>query len=137
MRKLSTLSRVGILVSAVVAIGIVVLGVANVPTRGGIWCLRNDAAIENHIQGELPLGSSKQNVLEWLSRNHASSDGPKDGVFKPGTSYPLSRSGGSSFIQAVVGTYGWPFEVDVEVFFIFDQGARLSEVRVRKTVAAI
>jgi hypothetical protein len=131
------LRTMAFVVAGIVLCGVMVLTFASLPRKGGLWCWKNPVAIEQHLVAVVGLGSSEGEVLGWLSRNHTPSAGTQEAVILPGSDYPPSRIGGRKFIHKTIGVYGWPFEVDVEAFFIFDQNDRLVEIRVRKTVDAV
>jgi hypothetical protein len=90
------------------------------------------AEIERVLRAETPIGAPVSDVLKALKSRGI--DAKVHRVNIPANSdYPLTRTGGASFIHETVGEYGLILKVSVEVFYVFDRSDRLADVRIRKT----
>lgn len=92
--------------------------------------------IERQLLTETPLGASREDVVRWLAARGIRAevhvvkiDGPSD--------YPLTRTGGTSFIHETLDRSRLLFRTSVEVFYIFDTEGRLVDLRVRRTTDSL
>lgn len=92
--------------------------------------------ISSRMLEETPLGSSEALVLDALAKQDRKPAPMWRGVIAPGSDYPLTTRGGSSFTHVVLAQYGIVFTTSVEAFYIFDSNQRLIEVGIRKTTDA-
>jgi hypothetical protein len=82
------------------------------------------APIEQYLLHETPLGSSREDVQNWLRAPRA--DSP----------VPTLPQGGRT-LHTSIFHYSLVFETAVEVFYTFDAQGRLVDLRVRKTTDAL
>jgi hypothetical protein len=114
--------------------------------RFNVWW-QQPRQIEAYLRSQTPLGSSEQQVVDWL-REHAPVQ-PNVGwlnvtraLIPPHSDYPLTTTGGAAFIQSLLHhererLIPFGFAWDVEGFYTFDAEGRLVDVRVRITVNSL
>lgn len=98
--------------------------------------------IEAFLRSRTPLGTSATAVQEWLGgwrTTNALRESPPaedrlvEAPFGPGDVYPVSKSGGAKFIQAVVMKHRpWLVQQEyVVAFYSFDESGALMDISVR------
>jgi hypothetical protein len=107
------------------------VGLAALGPRQFVY-LRSAAPIESFLREQTPLGSHRDRVRAWLESEGLQFEIDERDVV-PDNDYPLSKNGGKSFIFVIVARYRFIFHTSVEAFYTFDDRARLTEIRVRKT----
>jgi hypothetical protein len=93
---------------------------------------RTPAEVETFLRQQTPIGTPQAQVLTWLRERDIDPE-VHESTVEPGSDYPPTEVGGSSFVQESVGHYRTPFRTDVEAFYIFDNKGRLADLRVRKS----
>jgi hypothetical protein len=96
----------------------------------------SEESIETYLRTQTPLGSSQQQVTQWLSARGVGSE-VFEAIVEPNSDYPPTKIGGTSFIHESVAHYGLIFRADIEAFYIFDSQGTLVDLRVRRTVDAL
>ena len=97
----------------------------------------NPDYIETHLLADTPLGSSENEIIDYLQTTGAKFKEPWRGRVEPNSSYPPNTVAGSSFISSVVAEYNIVLSTSVEAFYIFDSNRLLVEVAVRKSTDAL
>jgi len=131
--RLSTRRVFGFAIATVFA-GILLMQVIAEVGMAADWRRKADADVHRIILSKTPLGSSMQYVAEvirgegWELRRVDYERGFLDQRSRP------ARESGVKHIQANLGDYqGFPFEVNVTVFWGFNQAERLVDVWVWQT----
>ena len=96
----------------------------------------SEGSIEAYLKTQTPIGSPYERVSQWLGARNVHAE-LYQGAIKPNSEYPLTSTGGSSFIHESIAHYGPIFRADIEAFYVFDSNGRLVDLRVRRTVNAL
>ena len=89
--------------------------------------------IEQQLLAETPLGTSRDDVVRWFTARGIRAE-VHIATVPADSDYPLTRTGGASFIHETVQRSRLLFRAAMEVFYTFDACGRLADLRVRKTV---
>lgn len=116
-------------------VGVVILAfIAGVGVAGEISLRRSEETIRKRLLAEVPLGSQMSLVEQQIERHRWEvSYISQDAGFLDQRTKPYSEKGSKS-IRASLGDYqGFPFMVNVTVFWGFDESGALIDVWVWKT----